>query len=265
VPSFVRRSFARKCIKSEAETFLRLRLSFMVLFSLVWRWTSTGYSWRGSIPGRDVVQNYRRGNDRGSSPLGPVLAGCLAFIKSRSGSPGGARAEANPPYHSWTDLKRSLREVVRSLSELAVLIDDDKRFLQLIVTRAKRAWRAEHYQDIPKRGRRSVKDKCFDAIKDGFDKLGMAFDYCPRVYDSPAGGEYIPSNHERFPLGRLEQMIRARVPGIKAATARKYARISERDNEPRLAVHAARMDLYKQTKKKQHLGLYKGSPSKPRR
>ena len=163
------------------------------------------------------------------------------------------KASAKPPH---IDLEKLL-------GELARYVVDEKTFLAL----AKKAWRAAHYQHIPKRGKRSVADKCFLAIVDGFDKLGMDSDYCPRFYEMRMGGEEdlsVPSNHQRLPLGRVEKMIHDRVPGIKPSTARKYARLWERETEFDSLTTKARMTLYKQLKKTRP-ALYKGAKPKPRR
>jgi hypothetical protein len=144
--------------------------------------------------------------------------------------------------------------IQRQLEELAQHVDDRKKFLML----AKSAWNEKHYMNMPRRGKRSVEDLCLRAIIDELDELKLA-------YFPYSGYEIIDNYHneisewqgppyQRFTLGRLAQIIRRRVPGIKPSTARKYARIWERDSGfPRETESERRvrgMALYKETKKK---------------
>lgn len=159
----------------------------------------------------------------------------------------------NPPQTNLEEL----------LKDLAQHIDDRKTFLAL----AKQAWHEAHYDAVPTRGNPSVADKCFLAIADGFHELDMDSDYCPRSYEMRMAGEddlSIPSNHQRLPLGRVVKMIRDRVPGVTVSTARKYARIWERETELGPLNTEARMTQYRRTKKTRP-SLYRAARPKPRR
>jgi len=136
---------------------------------------------------------------------------------------------------------------------LTIEVQDDENE-QLFLARAKAAWRAKHYDTIPKRGRRSVADQCFNAIFDGFKKLGVRADpsedfilinQMPEMVIAERKGP----KHERLTLGRIQKMIRDLVPSIKPSTARKYARLWEREMEPGQLTQSERMALYLRTKK----------------
>lgn len=153
-------------------------------------------------------------------------------------------------------MKKSLSVslIDQPLRKLASQFDgNEKQFLAA----AKRAWKEQRPEKLSKPGPVSFADKCFEAITEGFNAIGMDSDYCPRCYEAiPSGGSgNVYSNHERLPLGRLVQMILERVPAIKLSTARKYARIWERENEPdHLGMtRSGRMALYQQVKDRSDL------------
>lgn len=111
--------------------------------------------------------------------------------------------QSNPRLQKVSPRKASLQlsqaDVEQSLKELARLIGDEHGFLVL----AKKAWRATHFDKIPKRGRHSVAEKCFNAIIDGFDELGIDSNYYPRAYDSPMGGGRHSIQSREVPFGPI--------------------------------------------------------------
>jgi hypothetical protein len=126
-----------------------------------------------------------------------------------------------PQKHRRTSLPPpSIDEIARSLKELAVHCKDREAFLDL----AKEAWDRVHYREVPKRGRKSVADQCFEAIWNGYVAL-------PDGIRTETAGEYSVDSYAPIPQGRLVQMIRDRFPNTGKPTAIKYARIWERENQ----------------------------------
>ncbi|MDI3462125.1 MAG: hypothetical protein OJF50_000946 [Nitrospira sp.] len=149
--------------------------------------------------------------------------------------------------------QRSQMDVSEALRELAKHVDDRAVFLNL----AKEAWNTAHYDAVPKRGKPSFEEKCLQAIIEGLDELGIAH-VVSANYTSCADPmfdvveEIIPNPYQQLPQGRLVRMILDRVPGIKLSTARKYARIWERDTAPPKELSTRRthgMTLYNKMKK----------------
>jgi hypothetical protein len=120
---------------------------------------------------------------------------------------------------------------------------------------ADEAW--QEVRSVRHRGRPSVQDQCFDAIAEAIDLLSRnvidrygiihSCKVCNREECYPTNDPDWHADH-RFPIGRLEQMIRRRYPDIPLVTARKYAR--KWDALFPSLDSAARRKLYKQTKQK---------------
>jgi hypothetical protein len=154
---------------------------------------------------------------------------------------------------------------LNELAEVAQHYKDRDEFLELALKLAKEAWNSAHPWAVPQRGPKSVADPCFMAIWDGYTALPGA-----RWLENYANGPYQDLTidcYERLPIGRLIKMIRDRHPRIKVSTARKYARIWERENQPEpLPAVPSRMALYRQLKTKRPALYTKNKPrSKSRR
>ena len=85
-------------------------------------------------------------------------------------------------------------QIEKALKELAEHIADRKKFLML----AKNAWNQTHYDSVPKRGKRSVAEKCFLAIWDAYHELPGS--NWPENYGD-VYGEYTIWNYEQYPSG----------------------------------------------------------------
>lgn len=179
---------------------------------------------RRATGGARIFKFKVNGRNVGEPSDGPT-EWCSAF-----GIPGSLPFPAAPVSHHHDRPQDPKAPHWRALEQLAKDIDNRREFLAL----AKAAWDSAHVGTTPTRGKPSVADQCFDAMREGLEKLGLS--YWPKwaLMSDLEMLDGIPDDptYQQLPQGRLVQMIRDRYPAIKPSTARKYARIYDRESFP---------------------------------